>query len=159
MISPSRRTRNEVCKQLGWVALVAISTNERVPRSFGDNLGVRPVLLAVTADPNHLETVVGGHQLVHEASVLREWWSKDRANIVILKAHTEALLWQQGATRVSEDRSAWDMDLGLLELCVRQAADADAIILAKQQDVDASVLAEIRRGVEVVARKRRAQFR
>lgn len=151
----TKSERAQVLKARGWWALVAITTGERVPRAFGDNLGVFPVVLSVTQDPQYLARKASERQLVHDCDALRTWWGLTEPAMLCVKRRCEAVLTAQGFARVRAGRAAWDVDLGALELCVRAAADIERVTLELGTTVDADLDDAIRRGVAAIAKRGR----
>ena len=125
---------------LGYAAIVVISTNDVVPRRFGDNIGCRPMRLAVTLDPDTYAREVDRDQLVHDGEIVSLWYGRGKQRLEMVKAAAEALLWQGGIARVRPNKPAWDCDPTTMELTVKAAAEMEGVTLVSPEQRRADLI-------------------
>lgn len=142
---------------LGYAAIVVISTTDAVPRGFGDNAGCRPMRIAVTLDPEAYSRDINHDQFVHDGEIILLWYARGKTRLELVKAATEALLWQGGVARVRPNKPAWDCDPTTMELTIKAAAELErvALITPEQRRADLlHIIGEAERGIKKLKRQK-----
>lgn len=99
-------------KELDFVAVCLVGYKSRVPRYFGDNMGVQPVHVVTSRDPKNAHKREDLAQPLHELVTLRYVYTISEAHAARLKAEIDRLLLGDDGARLRKSWRHFEIEFG-----------------------------------------------
>ena len=107
-----RRAEAGLVKDKKIIAVCLVGYKTRVPRYFGDNMGVQPVHIVVSGDPRNAHKREDLAQPLHELVTLRYVYTTSEAHAARLKVEIDRLLLGDDSARLRKSWRHFDVEFG-----------------------------------------------